>query len=55
MILWKNYENNEKNIWGYGLVYKGFDAFLHKHKEAETYYFIYGVGKLYIDGYIYLL
>ena len=41
MILWKNYENNEKNIWGYALVYKGFDAFLHKHKEAETYYFIY--------------
>ena len=55
MILWKNYENNEKNIWGYALVYKGFNAFLHKHKEAETYYFIYGIGKLYIDGYIYII
>ena len=55
MITWKNYQNDNDNIWGYALVHKGFNAFLHKHKESETYYFIYGTGKLYIDGYIYII
>ena len=42
------------NLWflilGVALVYKDFDAPLHKHKEDETYLFIFGRGKLHLNG-----
>lgn len=35
---------------GVALVFKGFDAPLHKHKEKETYFFVYGTGKMHLGG-----
>jgi hypothetical protein len=37
-------------IMGVAVVFKDFDAPLHKHKEDETYVFVYGTGKLHLDG-----
>jgi mannose-6-phosphate isomerase-like protein (cupin superfamily) len=33
-------------IFGVALVFRDFDAPHHFHKEEETYYFVYGTGKL---------
>jgi hypothetical protein len=35
-------------VWGVALVRNGFQARLHHHPEAETYYFLWGEGRMVI-------
>ena len=43
-----NIADTADKVYGIAYVKKGFKAQLHFHKEPETYFFIYGSGKLYI-------
>ena len=45
-----NFLNTKKNIIGVGLYRKGFDAYIHHHKQAETYYLLWGHAKLQIGN-----
>ena len=50
MIYWKNYLDNKKNVKGYALVYKNYDATIHYHPVNELYEIFYGKCYLHIDG-----
>lgn len=54
-IIYKNYVDTHNKVEGYALVNKGFVAKLHRHNLNETYHFIYGIAKLYIDGEIIII
>lgn len=45
-----NFFNTKKNIIGIGLYRKGFEAYIHQHKQAETYYLLWGKAKLQIGN-----
>jgi hypothetical protein len=45
-----NFINFSFLIMGMALVFNGFDAPLHKHREEETYVFVWGTGHLHLDG-----
>lgn len=47
-LQWWNLKDEKDGIVGVCIVKNGFEAELHKHREPETYHFLYGVGKLYI-------
>lgn len=49
-IWYKNIINRKSHVLGICVVKKGFDAYLHQHKEDEVYYFLYGVGRTYFDN-----
>lgn len=48
-LKWCNIIDNKNLVLGIALIKRGFVAQLHKHKEAENYYFLYGIGRLAID------
>ena len=41
--------NSKYGVFGIALIQKGFEAYLRRHIEPETYYFTYGTGKLQIN------
>ena len=49
-LKWINIYDNINYIGGIAYVKKGFLAQIHSHEEVEDYYFIFGIGKLYING-----
>ena len=49
-IWFYNFIDSNNSIYGIAIIKKGFEAFLHKHVEPETYYFIWGKGVLNIDN-----
>ena len=49
-IRYKNIIDKENGVLGICLVEKGFSAYFHQHKEEETYFFIYGIGKTFFDN-----
>ena len=49
-IWYKNIINKENGVLGICLVEKGFEAYLHRHKEAEIYFFLYGEGRTFFDN-----
>ena len=49
-IKWFNFYDGKNGIYGIAYVEKGFNAQLHFHNEPEYYYFLYGKGKVYING-----
>ena len=52
-IKYYNFWDKKHKIYGIAYVKKGFEAFLHRHKEPEIYYFLWGSGQLKIDDNIY--
>jgi hypothetical protein len=46
LLRWINVWDNGISVWGLALVKNGFKAELHRHQEDETYYFIFGEGKM---------
>jgi mannose-6-phosphate isomerase-like protein (cupin superfamily) len=48
-IKWLNVWDSVTSVCGFALVKRGFKAYLHQHIPAETYYFLYGTGKLQIN------
>ena len=51
-LRWINLLDTSWGIIGITLVKRGFEANLHRHKEEEVYFFLWGTGKLYLDGYL---
>ena len=49
-IWYKNIINKENGVLGICLVEKGFEAYLHQHKEMEIYFFLYGEGRTFFDN-----
>ena len=49
-IWYKNLINKKKGVLGICLVEKGYKAYLHKHKQDEVYFFLYGTGRTFFDN-----
>jgi len=49
-IWYKNIIDKSDGILGICLVFNGYKAFKHNHKEDETYFFLYGTGKMFCDN-----
>ena len=47
-LQFKRFIDSSYGVLGICIVRKGFEAYLHRHLEVETYYFVYGKGKLQI-------
>lgn len=47
-LQFKRFIDSKYGVFGICVVRKGFEAYLHRHLEVETYYFMYGTGKLQI-------
>lgn len=45
-LRWCNIIDSKKWVLGVALVKRGFVAQLHRHSEAENYYFIWGTGRM---------
>ncbi len=48
-IWYKNIINQENGVLGICVVEKGYEAYLHHHKEEEVYFFLYGKGRTFFD------
>ena len=44
-----------RGVVGVAIVYKGFEATLHRHPQPEVYVFIEGTGRLFVDGSVYIV
>ena len=44
-----------RGVVGVAIVYKGFEATLHRHPQPEVYVFIEGTGRLFVDGTVYVV
>lgn len=41
-------------VLGFALIFKGFKAQYHQHKEKEYYYLLFGTGKIFVDNCIFI-
>ena len=45
-----NFWDSASSVWGLALVRRGFEAYLHRHEEDETYYVLWGTARLSVGG-----
>ncbi len=49
-LRWMTVYDSPDGVFGLALVYRGYDAPLHHHREHETYYLLWGTGTMWRNG-----